>query len=108
MVSFASSQTRTTSGLESLFQIEEGNLKVGGRETGLDNYDIFVIATVLSFLSFLNNYVKAHAKNWPLKSKAIVAFFGFVNLAMRTVAILIFFIPSLGLVNILRHYQSER
>ena len=107
MVAFASSQTKTTTGLESLFQIE-GDLEIRDIKTGLDNYDIFIGSTVVSFLSFLKSYVRAQADNWPLKSKILVAFHGFVNLAMRTIAMLVFFTPSLGLVNILRHYQAER
>ena len=107
MVSFATSQTRTTNGLEALFQID-GDLKIGEYSTGVNNYHIFVGSTIISFLSFLNTYVKAQVNYWPSKSKVLVAFYGFMNLAVRTMAMYVFFVPSLGLLDILRHYQAER
>ena len=57
MVAFAASETKTTTGLEALFPLE-GDLEISGIKTGLNNYDIFIGSTVISFLSFLVLYVR--------------------------------------------------
>lgn len=89
--------------MEALFN-QEGNDEF----TGISNYTIFIMSTVMSFFSFLNLFATAHANTWPWKSKLLVALYGLINLAMYLLAKLVFFIPSLGMLNCLRHYQSEK
>ena len=102
LVLFSISETRTETAFESLFNQE------GESDFGISNLTIFIASTVLSFLSFLNLFTSAHASNWPFKSKLAVGVYGTMNLAMRLLAMILYFTPSLGLLNILRHYQAER
>ena len=102
LVLFSISETRTETAFESLFNQE------GEADFGISNLTIFIASTVVSFLSFLNLFTSAHASNWPFKSKLAVGVYGTMNLAMRLLAMILYFTPSLGLMNILRHYQAER
>ena len=68
MVLFAKSQTKTTSGLEALFQIE-GEVEVGGSKLGIGNLELFIGSTILSFASFLHLFTASNAGYWSWKSK---------------------------------------
>ena len=68
----------------------------------------FIGSTVLSFISFVHMFATAHATNWPMKAKLAVGIYGLLNLALRLEAMVVFFIPSLGLLNSLSHYQADR
>ena len=103
LVLFSNSDTRTTSSMETLFN-QEGVDEF----LGISNLDIFILSTVVSFLSFINLFINAHASNWNLKSKLAIGFYGVLCLQMRLVAMITYFIPSLGLMNTLRHYQTDR
>ena len=103
LVLFSISETRTETAFESLF-----NQKGEEYIFGISNFTLFIASTVLSFFSFLNLFTSAHASNQPLKSKLTVGVYGTMNLAMRLLAMIFYFTPSLGLLNILRHYQAER
>ena len=98
MVLFASSQTRTTSGLEALFQIE-GNVELSeGFQLPIDNFGLFIGSTILSLVSFLNLFVASNAGHWSWKAKAAVALYGAMNLSLRLQEMITFFTPSLGKV----------
>ena len=101
LVLFSISETRTETAFESLFNQE------GEADFGISNLTIFIASTVVSFLSFLNLFTSAHASNWPFKSKLVVGVYGTMNLALRLLAMILYFTPSLGLLNILRHYQAK-
>ena len=102
LVLFSTSETRTETVFESLFN------QKGEANFGISNLTIFIASTVVSFLSFLNLFTSAHASHWPFKSKLAVGVYGTLNLALRLSAMILYFTPSLGLLNILRHYQAER
>ena len=78
LVIFALSETRTETAFEALFNQE-----------GLDEYlkisnmTIFILSSVVSFLSFVKLFVTAHANNWNWKSQMVVGLFGVVNLVLR-------------------------
>ena len=103
LVLFSTSDTRTETGMEALFN-QEGE----DEYLGVSNRTIFIISTVASFFSFLKQYTTAHANTWHWKAKLLVALYGLISLAMRLQAMLVYFMPSLGLVHCLRHYQTER
>lgn len=103
LVLLSKSDTRTTSSMESLFN-QEGKDEF----VGISNLTIFILSTVVSFLSFINLFITAHASNWNWKSKLAVGFYGVLCLLLRLLAMITFFIPSLGLMNTLRHYQTDR
>ena len=103
LVLFAISETRTETAFEYLFN-QEGEEDI----FGISNFTIFIASTVVSFLSFLSFFTSAHASYWPSKSKLVVGVYGTMNLSLRLFAMILYFTPSLGLLNILRHYQAER
>ena len=103
LVLFSTSGTRTETGMEALFN-QEGK----DEYLGVSNLTLFIISTVASFFSFLKQFTNAHANTWHWKAKLLVALYGLISLAMRLQAMLVYFMPSLGLVNCLRHYQTER
>ena len=103
LVLFSTSDTRTETGLEALFN-QEGE----DEYLGVSNLTIFIISTIASFFSFLKLFTTAHANTWQWKAKLLVALYGFISLAMRLQAMLVYFMPSLGLLDCLRHYQTER
>ena len=103
LVLLSKSDTRTTSSMTSLFN-QEGKDEL----VGISNLTIFILSTVVSFLSFINLFITAHASNWNWKSKLAVGFYGVLCLLLRLLAMITFFIPSLGLMNTLRHYQTDR
>ena len=103
LVLFAISETRTETAFESLFN-QEGQADI----FGISNLTIFIASTVVGFLSFLKLFTSAHANDWPVKSKLVLGVYGTMNLALRLLAMILYFTPSLGLMNILRHYQAER
>ena len=107
MVLFATSQTRTTSGLEALFQIE-GNVEFWGFQLPIDNFGLFIGSTILSLASFLNLFVASNAGHWSWKAKAVVALYGAMNLSLRLESIITFFTPSLGKVVIHRSCGKEK
>ena len=53
-------------------------------------------------------FATAHATNWPMKAKLAVGMYGLLNLALRLEAMVVFFVPSLGLMDSLSHYQADR
>ena len=103
LVLLSKSDTRTTSSMESLFN-QEGKDEF----VGISNLTIFILSTMVSFLSFINLFITAHASNWNWKSKLAVGLYGVLCLLLRLLAMITFFIPSLGLMNTLRHYQTDR
>ena len=62
----------------------------------------------MSFISFVHMFATAHATNWPMKAKLAVGMYGLLNLALRLEAMVVFFVPSLGLLDSLSHYQADR
>ena len=103
LVLFSTSETRTETAMEALFNQEGVDDFLG-----MSNFTIFVGSTIISFLSFINLFATAHANYWNWKSKMAVGVYGILNLATRLLAMLLYFVPSLGMLNILRHYQAER
>ena len=97
LVLFSISDTRTETAFESLFN-QEGEADI----FGIRNLTIFIASTVVSFLSFLNLFTSAHASNWPFKTKLAVGVYGTMNLALRLSAMVLYFTPTLGLLDILR------
>jgi len=103
LVLFATSDTRTETGMEALFNNE-------GIDdfSGISNLTIFIISTVISVLSFVYSFITVHANHSPWKTKVAVGVYGILNLALRNLGMIVAFISSLGLMNVLRHYQAER
>merc|ERR1712001_109644 len=68
------------------------------------------LSFLFSFVTFTNAHVQGisgHRDYTPLKSKAILAGSVFFSAGIRVTALIMFFAPSLGLFDLLRHYQAE-
>ena len=71
----------------------------------ISNFALFVISTVVSMCSFVHTFTTVHATHLPWQSKLIVGLYGILNLGLRIVAMIAYFVPSLGLLDVLRHFQ---
>ena len=71
----------------------------------ISNFSLFVISTVVSFCSFVHKFTTVHATHLPWQSKLIVGLYGIINLGLRIFAMIAYFVPSLGLLDVLRHFQ---
>ena len=97
LVFLARSQTATTGGLEVLFQ---SNVEI-----------FFIISAILSFRSCIFKTMKAltlEKMNLRFSSKIIVFLWSTFATLRRILGIFIFFVPSLGLLNILHHWKAEQ
>ena len=104
LLHYSMSDTRTSQSLTAMFQ--EDNL------LGLPVSTF--IAITISFLWSLISYTNAHAAclgghrdYFPFVSKFILLSSVFFATLVRVISITIFFAPSLGLFNLLRHYQGN-
>ena len=98
---YADSQTRTSQGLEQLFE-QEAILFIDPRT-------FLIITTIWTVISATKSYISSSSARdyFPMKSKIILALFSLCSLTMRVSAIILYFTPSLGLFNVLRHLQGE-
>ena len=101
---YSVSETKTSQGLAAMF--EEDNL------LGLQVSS--KIAITISFLWSLFSFTNAHIRGlsghrdyFPFLSKAVLLCSVFCATLVRIISITVFFSPSLGLFNLLRHYQGR-
>ena len=97
LVLFSISQTRTESAFETLFAPDKNDLY------GVGGVYIFSGSMVLSFMSFMLKASFGNHTSW--KSRLALGGYAALTMAMRLWSIVVCFIPSLGLMNVLRHYQ---
>ena len=67
--------------------------------------DFMLISYILSRSQMKG--MSIHRKHNTYKSKLILLSFGFLACVMRATSILMFFTPTLGLANVLRHLQGS-
>ena len=102
LVLLSTSQTKTSSAFEGLF-------RTGGKGMfGINNVYIYIFSTILGFISFVYSSVTVNVKHWSWKSKLLFGTYVLISLTLRLSGQLIFFIPSLGISNVLRHHQSDQ
>ena len=100
---FATTQTPTTGGLETLFR--QSSLLF------LSTHVVLAISIALSMKTSISLHVKsikAEKGFFKTSTRFIVVLWGLFSTLRRTLGITVFFIPSLGLFDILHHYQFER
>ena len=61
---------------------------------------------IIGLVSFMVRSASGSYRSW--KCSLAFAIYGFVNLTMRLLAIVDFYIPSLGMLDVLRHLQADR
>ena len=102
LVLLSTSQTKTSSAFEGLFRTD------GKGMFGINNVDIYILSTTLGFISFVYSSVTVNVKHWSWKSKLLFGAYVLISFTLRLTGQLIFFIPSLGMSNVLRHHQAEQ
>ena len=98
---YAVSQTRTSQGLEQLFE-QESILFI-------DPKTFLIITTIWTVISSTKSHISSSSSRdyFPTKSKIVLAVFAGCSLIMRVSSVILYFTPSLGLFNVLRHLQGE-
>ena len=101
---FSQSETRTAQGLESVFD--------GGHDLifGIPPTIVLVLNNIWSILSAWRAYYKVLSSTkdyFPLRSILIIGCYVILSLVIKCSACIVYFAPSLGLFNLLRHYQGE-
>ena len=102
LVLLSTSQTKTSSAFEGLFRTD------GKGMFGINNVYIYIFSTILGFISFVYSSVTVNVKHWSWKSKLLFGTYVLISFTLRLSGQLIFFIPSLGISNVLRHQQAEQ
>ena len=98
---YAVSQTRTSQGLEQLFE-QESILFI-------DPKTFLIITTIWTVISSTKSHISSSSSRdyFPTKSKIVLAVFAGCSLIMRVSSVILYFTPSFGLFNVLRHLQGE-
>ena len=61
------------------------------------------------FIGLVSFMIRSASGNYrTLKCSLAFGIYGFINLTMRLLAIVDFYIPSLGMLDVLRHLQADR
>ena len=61
---------------------------------------------IIGLVSFMVRSASGSYRSW--KCSLAFGIYGFINLTMRLLAIVDFYIPSLGMLDVLRHLQADR
>ena len=99
----ATTSTATTGGLETLFKQDS--------MFGIDPEIILTTSVILSMKTCVNLHLKAikvHKGFFPITSKLIVWTWGLFGTLRRVLSMVIYFVPFLGLSNVLYHWRAEQ
>ena len=108
MLAFTGSETRSEQGLEAIFQDSEG-IEIFG--ISIPPAVFIVLNMVWSLYSCWKAFVRgmsATKDHFPSTSTYILGAYVVLSVAIRCVNAMIFLAPSLGLFDLLRHYQGEK
>ena len=100
---FAKTETPTTGGLEAMFRTKSF--------LGLSPIAVLVLSISWSLVSCIKrhlSFIRMEKGFFPTKAKVVVLFWLVFATFRRIFSCVAFFIPSLGLFNILHHWQAER
>ena len=95
-------ETGTHEGLDMIFQVES---------TRVLSIILLILSSVMSFLSCCTSNLKAlisQREYFPLKSKAVAGLYTLFACCVRVLVFIMYFAPTLGLFNLLRHLQAEQ
>ena len=96
-------KTKTTGGLEVLFEQTEA--------WGIPGKTIIILTTLWSFKSCIllqRKIIQTEKGFLPFTSQIVVVFWSTMAAGRRIMAIIVWFLPSLGLFNILTHWKAEQ
>merc|ERR1719266_2360685 len=80
-----------------------GNVILG---INIDGYFIFSVSMLIGLVSFMVRSASGSYRSW--KCSLAFGIYGFINLTMRLLAMVDFYIPSLGMLDVLRHLQADK
>ena len=104
LIVFSKSITRTQQGLEAIFDDSEDVFGVPA--------EVFIIGNMVwSIYNCWQAYVKGMSGgkcHFPMTSSLVLGLHVVTSIASKCSTTIIFLAPSLGLMNLLRHYQAER
>ena len=98
------SDTITTGGLQTLF-------KQDSRIPGVSTENIIVFSIIMSLRSGISKHMKSVIADkivFPSTSKFVVFLWSVFAIARRMLTLVFFFVPSLGLLNLLHHWRAEQ
>ena len=97
LVLLSISKTPTTSGLEAFFEQTDTV--------------VLILLTIWSFKTCVllqKSAIKTEKVFFPFTSQLVILFWSTVSVGRRIMAIVVFFLPSLGLFSILNHWKAEQ
>ena len=103
---FATTNTGTTGGLQAVFK--QQNSIFGIPITPIAALGISIAITLKSCITLLLKTVKTEKQFVPFSSTFFILLWGLFSSLRRITSMVCFFIPSLGLFNILYHHQAEQ
>ena len=72
---------------------------------------LFLFSFIWSLVSCIRSHIaalSARRTRFPFASQVVVALYALMSITTRLLVIIIYFTPSLGLFNVLRHWQGEQ
>ena len=102
---FAITGTRTTGGLEAVFNQSNGFL---GIQNPIAVLAISIAITLKSCITLHLKTVKTEKQFVPFTSTFFILLWGLFSTMRRIISVVCFFIPSLGLFSILYHHEAEQ
>ena len=102
---FAKTATSTTGGLQEVFNQQKG---LFGIKDPLAVLAISIAITLKSCITLHLKTIKTEKQFVPTTSTIFILLWGLFSSMRRIISMVCFFIPSLGLLNILYHYKAEQ
>ena len=99
---YARSSTRTTEGLEAIFD--------KNAVLGLDPLIVATLGVLWGVVSIFRSYmygIQCVKDYFPIKAKGIVGLYSIITIVIKAGVIVLFFTPALGLFDLLKHLQGE-
>ncbi len=100
---FATTETRTTGGLEAVFTQEKSFF---GIEDPIAALAISIAITLKSCITLHLKNIKTEKEFVPFTSTFFILLWGIFSSLRRIISMVCFFIPSLGLFSILYHHKA--
>ena len=91
-------------------QINEGMNQIF-KENGWISITMLITSFLLSFLAGVRSHIdgiSAHRLHFPFKCQVISMIYTTFALSSRALCMVMYFVPSLGLFSILKHWQAEQ
>ena len=106
---FSTSDTSTSDGLQRLFD-ETSDENAPEMPFGLPPILLLILTNIWTFFSAYQSFCKRMAWtkiNFSIKAKCVLFLYVTISMLLTISVNIIFVVPSLGLLSILRHYQGE-